>query len=53
MIPLALAAFSATAAAKPLKVFISVDMEGVSGVVSDDQASSTGKDYERFRRRSW
>jgi D-amino peptidase len=50
MIPLALAAFSATAAAKPLKVFISVDMEGVSGVVSDDQASSTGKDYERFRR---
>ena len=35
---------------EPLKVFISVDMEGVSGVVDRDQTSSTGQDYERFRK---
>ena len=34
----------------PLKVFISVDMEGVSGVVDSDQTSATGQDYERFRK---
>ena len=34
----------------PLKVFISVDMEGVSGVVDRDQTSATGHDYERFRK---
>ncbi|HEU4688224.1 MAG TPA: M55 family metallopeptidase [Vicinamibacterales bacterium] len=34
----------------PLKVFISVDMEGVSGVVDRDQTSATGQDYERFRK---
>lgn len=38
------------ASAEPLKVFISVDMEGVSGVVDRDQTSSTGQDYERFRK---
>ena len=38
------------AAAEPLKVFISVDMEGVSGVVDNDQTSATGHDYERFRK---
>lgn len=37
------------AAPEPLKVFISVDMEGVSGVVDRDQTSSDGKDYQRFR----
>lgn len=36
--------------AKKLKVFISVDMEGVSGVVTNDQTSAGGADYNRFRR---
>ncbi|MGE0131949.1 MAG: M55 family metallopeptidase [Blastocatellales bacterium] len=36
--------------AKKLKVFISVDMEGVSGVVTSDQTSASGADYNRFRR---
>ncbi len=45
-----MAAVLSPARAAGLKVFISVDMEGVSGVVSEDQASATGKDYERFRR---
>ena len=38
------------ASPEPLKVFISVDMEGISGVVDRDQTSSTGGDYERFRK---
>lgn len=45
-----MAAVLSPARAAGSKVFISVDMEGVSGVVSEDQASATGKDYERFRR---
>lgn len=36
--------------AQKLKVFISVDMEGVSGVVTSDQTSAGGVDYNRFRR---
>jgi len=32
-----------------LKVFISVDMEGICGVVHEDQTSSSGKDYGRAR----
>src|SRR5687768_13745219 len=40
----------AAAPPDPLKVFISVDMEGVSGVVDSDQTSATGQDYERFRK---
>jgi len=36
--------------ANKLKVFISVDMEGVSGVVSNDQTAAGGPDYNRFRR---
>ena len=35
---------------RKLKVFISVDMEGVSGVVTGDQTSAGGADYNRFRR---
>jgi D-amino peptidase len=38
------------ASPEPLKVFISVDMEGISGVVDRDQTSATGQDYERFRK---
>jgi D-amino peptidase len=33
-----------------LKVFISVDMEGIAGVVNGDQTSSAGKDYGIARR---
>ena len=40
----------APAAAPGLKVFISVDMEGVSGVVHWDDVSIAGKDYDLFRR---
>jgi len=34
----------------PLKVFISVDLEGVSGVVHRDHTSTTGCDYQRARK---
>jgi len=34
---------------KKLKVYISVDMEGVAGVVTADQLGPTGFEYERFR----
>jgi D-amino peptidase len=33
----------------PLKVFISVDMEGLAGVVSGTDVSPTGRDYAHFR----
>lgn len=36
-------------AQQPLKVYISVDMEGVAGVVTADQLLPTGFEYERFR----
>jgi hypothetical protein len=32
-----------------LKVFISVDMEGISGLVSGEETSRTGRDYGLFR----
>jgi D-amino peptidase len=35
--------------AKKLKVYISVDMEGVAGVVTADQLLPAGFEYERFR----
>jgi D-amino peptidase len=45
------AAFAAAQApARPLKVFISVDMEGISGVVSWDDVTVGGQDYGLFRR---
>jgi D-amino peptidase len=50
---LGLGLVSPAGAAEPastLKVFISVDMEGVIGVVDRDQTSSEGQDYERFRK---
>ena len=34
---------------KKLKVFISVDMEGIAGVVTGDQLSPGGFEYQRFR----
>jgi D-amino peptidase len=36
--------------AKKLKVYLSVDMEGVAGVVTADQLGPAGFEYERFRR---
>jgi D-amino peptidase len=36
-------------AQRPLKVYISADMEGVAGVVTADQLGPTGFEYERFR----
>lgn len=45
------AAFAAPEApASGLKVFISVDMEGVAGVVTGDQLFPQNFEYERFRR---
>lgn len=35
---------------KGLKVFISVDMEGLTGVTHWEEVSRTGKDYETFRK---
>ena len=35
---------------KGLKVFISVDMEGIAGVVASEDCSRTGKDYDYFRK---
>ncbi|HUS86466.1 MAG TPA: M55 family metallopeptidase [Bacteroidales bacterium] len=34
---------------KGLKVFISVDMEGITGVVNWEEVNRTGKDYDMFR----
>jgi len=44
---LAFAGLSARQA--PLKVFISVDMEGLAGVVTNTDVSPTGPDYAHFR----
>jgi D-amino peptidase len=38
------------APAAPLKIYISVDMEGVAGAVTGDQLLPGGFEYERFRR---
>lgn len=37
-------------AQRPLKVYISVDMEGISGVNSDNQTSAAGAEYGRARK---
>jgi len=39
-----------TSPVKKLKVFISVDMEGTSGLVNWDETEMAGKDYDLFRR---
>lgn len=45
-----LAVFSSTALAQDgLKIYISADMEGVVGAVTDAQLSPSGFEYERFR----
>jgi D-amino peptidase len=43
--------FSQTVPApKKLKVFISVDMEGISGLVAGEETGESGADYQLFRR---
>lgn len=37
------------AAQRPIKVFISADMEGITGVVTGEQLSPAGFEYARFR----
>ncbi len=37
------------AAAPALKVYISADMEGITGVVSETQSGSSGSEYETYR----
>jgi D-amino peptidase len=43
-------AATSKAASAGLKIYISVDMEGIAGVVTADQLLPTGFEYERFRR---
>jgi len=45
-----LSSTQANQAAKKLKIYISVDMEGIAGVVTVDQLGPSGFEYERFRR---
>jgi D-amino peptidase len=40
---------SADAQTRPLKIYISADMEGVTGVVTGEQLGPTGFEYARFR----
>lgn len=39
----------AASAQRPLKVYISVDMEGIAGVVTSDQLGPSGFEYDRAR----
>lgn len=39
----------ASEAQRPVKVFISVDMEGITGVVTQEQLGPGGFEYQRFR----
>ena len=41
--------FAGTAVAQGLSVYISVDMEGIGGVVTGDQLGPGGFEYQRFR----
>lgn len=45
-----LAAAVLAAQSPPLKIFISVDMEGIDGVVHSDQTSQLGSEYTRARK---
>jgi D-amino peptidase len=48
--PAAMPPQAASQVPKKLKIYISVDMEGVAGVVTADQLGPAGFEYERFRR---
>lgn len=49
LVPLFVASLAFCQGGKPRKVFISVDMEGITGVVDWEDVSRSGKDYEYFR----
>lgn len=49
LLSLLLVAPTPLAAQQPLKVYISVDMEGISGINGDNQTSATGNEYGRAR----
>jgi len=50
LVALVLAALGPSAGAKDgRKIFVSVDMEGIAGVVSNEQLGPPGFEYERFR----
>jgi D-amino peptidase len=49
VLAVALAAHAETVGQQRLKVYISVDMEGVTGVVSNEQLGPAGFEYQRFR----
>lgn len=46
---LVVGSYGAGAQQKKLKVYISVDMEGIAGVVTGDQLGPSGFEYQRFR----
>ena len=46
---LACFAISVNAQTRPLKIYISADMEGITGVVTGEQLGPTGFEYARFR----
>src|SRR5437763_14272484 len=46
---LAVAAATAARAQRPLKVYISADMEGITGVASADQLSPASFEYQKAR----
>ena len=48
--PLAAQSRAASQPARPLKVFISVDMEGLAGVVTSGDVGGTTGDYQYFRK---
>ncbi len=49
-VPLLAAAPATSTAQRGLKVYISVDMEGISGVNGDNQTGATGAEYGRARK---
>ena len=46
---LACLAVSVNGQTRPLKIYISADMEGITGVVTGEQLGPTGFEYARFR----
>ena len=50
LVVLALLVSPASAQQRGLKVFISVDMEGLAGAVTSSDVSATGSDYAHFRK---
>ena len=49
VLPICAASNAAPTTRQVLKIYVSVDMEGVAGVVSGDQLNPPGFEYERFR----